>query len=158
VHVVKHSGSGAVPRHAGLLLALGLVTMLAGQATAATHALDARVVRPPVISERFTPLPCPAGQPSTTLALEGCAEQAILHLDTAINAAAAAILPRLYDRPARLRFVAGERAWLVYRNAFCTSQADVYEGGSEAPVAAATCMRSVDAAHLSALTAFRKAL
>jgi hypothetical protein len=40
--------------------------------------------QPPVITETFTPLPCPA-KPVSTLDIEGCLERRILASDAAIN-------------------------------------------------------------------------
>jgi len=53
--------------------------------------------------------------------------------------------------------VAGEAAWLRYRESFCTSQADVFEGGSEAGPQEARCRAEVNVEHLARLTEFRDA-
>src|SRR2546423_10756473 len=108
------------------------------------------LLEPPVISEGFTLLPCPA-TPKTTIDFEGCAEHRIRQSDRAINARVRAIfslLNRRRSRAAQARFVRGERAWLTYRRAVCASRADVYEGGSESPVAFADCEVGANAAHL----------
>src|SRR5581483_8597862 len=54
-------------------------------------------LKPPVIHESFTPLPCPK-HASSTLALEGCAEKAILAGDRKIDAKAHAIFFKLAPR------------------------------------------------------------
>jgi uncharacterized protein YecT (DUF1311 family) len=122
--------------------------------------LVAAAAEPPVITESFTPLPCPA-KPKTTLDFEGCAEHRIVRSDRAINAqvrAIFALLQRRRSRSAQVRFVRGERAWLVYRRTVCASRADVYEGGSAGPVAFADCEAGINAAHLKELKTFAREL
>lgn len=135
-----------------LLVALALA--LVGSAAAP------RALEPPVISESFTLLPCPA-KPKTTLDFEGCAEHRIVRSDRAINAEVRtifALLERRRSRSAQVRFVRGERAWLVYRRTVCASRADVYEGGSESPVVFANCEVGINAAHLKELRTFAREL
>jgi uncharacterized protein YecT (DUF1311 family) len=125
-------------------------------ATAAAPA----VLEPPVISESFTLLPCPA-KPKTTLDSEGCAEHRIVRSDRAINAEVRtifALLETRRSRSAQVRFVRGERAWLVYRRTVCASRADVYEGGSEGPVVFAECEAGKNAVHLKELRIFAREL
>lgn len=140
-----------VPRLA-LALALGAAAAAVPAASAAGGNL-----KPPVIHEVFTRLPCPAKQIST-MDIEACQEQQILASDAKIDALARAIFPRLFDDRARLRFLAGEKAWLSYRAVFCQSQSDVYEGGTEAGVLDASCAEAVNAQHVKDLAAFVKAL
>lgn len=124
-----------------------------------THAVSVEL-KPPVISEQFTLLPCPA-KPKTTLDFEGCAEHRIVRSDNAINERVRAIFSLLRSRrraAAQGRFVRGERAWLTYRRAVCESRADVYEGGSAAPVVFAECVANKNAAHLKQLRAFERDL
>ena len=111
---------------------------------------------PPVIKEVFTPLPCPKGRAArgTTLGLEGCAEQTTLRTDAQINASAGAIFRLIGDASARRNFLAGEKAWLAYRQAGCKSVADVYRGGSAQPVAFGACVVSRNTQHLKELAAF----
>jgi len=128
---------------------------------------DARVVpagtesdttlKPPVISEGFTLLPCPA-KPWTTLDLEGCAEHKIVSTDAAINKRVAAIFSLLGTRAARARFVRAERAWLERRRNLCQSRADVFDGGSARPVAFAECVADQNVAHLEDLSVFERDL
>jgi uncharacterized protein YecT (DUF1311 family) len=115
---------------------------------------------PPVVSESFTPLPCPA-KPKTTLDFEGCAERRILSTDKAINARVKRIflvLQKGRSRSAVARFVRGERAWLAYRRAVCLSRADVYEGGSQGGVLFADCEADANAVHLKDLRRFQRGL
>ena len=117
-------------------------------------------LKPPVIKESFTLLPCPKN-PQSTLDLEGCAEHRILRTDAAINARVKTIFVLLgRDRTvaAQARFVRGERAWLAYRRAVCDSRSDVFEGGTLAGLAAANCVADANVAHLKDLRAFERAL
>lgn len=97
-------------------------------------------LKPPVITEPFTPLPC-SGRPGsrTTLEQEGCAEQYVLHTDGRIDGLVRTVFSLLPDAAARKRFVTAERAWLAYRRADCASVSDVFEGGTQAPVLFAQC-------------------
>jgi uncharacterized protein YecT (DUF1311 family) len=88
-------------------------------------------LRAPVITERFTMLPC---NQSTTLGLEGCSEAQTLSLDKQINGVAKSIFARLSDRSSKLRFIQAEASWLKYRRAMCESRSDTFEGGSQATV------------------------
>jgi uncharacterized protein YecT (DUF1311 family) len=112
--------------------------------------LAAAAVRPPVIHEPFTPLPCPA-KAQTTLELEGCAERQILADDRRIDAEAAAIFALLAARD-RATFVAGERAWLRYRRASCLTASSKYAGGTDAPLEDALCVAARNRTHLRELT------
>ena len=126
-------------------MVLAVVAVLAGTA-----------LKPPVIHEVFTPLPCPKHQVST-LDIEGCLEQAILKTDRTINADARAIFNRL--RPsARASFVAGEQAWLRYRNLSCVAEASKYAGGTAAGVVAAGCTADRSRVHVQELAAMLKEL
>ena len=118
---------------AALLSAAGLVAH--AQPAGAGRPAD---VRPPVIHERFTLLPCPS-RPESTVELEGCAEHRIVRADRKIDAVAKAIFARLPDDAARRRYIAAHRAWLAYRQADCASLSDKYEGGTLAGVLAADC-------------------
>ena len=112
------------------------------------------VLRPPVISEQFTLLPCPA-KPVSTLDFVGCAEHRIIRSDKAINATVEAIFARLRGTStgATRRFVRSERAWLAYRRAVCESRSDIYEGGSAAGIVFAKCVADRNTAHLNDLRA-----
>jgi uncharacterized protein YecT (DUF1311 family) len=110
---------------------------------------------PPVIHEPFTTLPC-TGAPNnrTTLQQEGCAEQQILRSDKTIDGLNRAIFRRLFDNRARRDLIAGHKAWLSYRHAFCQSESDVFEGGTEAGVLFAICEASVNTEHVKDLKTF----
>ena len=112
---------------------------------------------PPVISEVFTPLPCPKN-PQTTLALEGCAERAILKTDRKINAQSKVIFRLLKSRRTRVTFEQGEQAWLEYRGSTCTAETSFYAGGTAQPVAHANCVVLRNRAHLADLATLRRVL
>jgi uncharacterized protein YecT (DUF1311 family) len=109
----------------------------------------------PVIHESFTPLPC-TGAPAqrTTLQMEGCAEQQILASDRHIDSLNRSIFGKLFDAPARRRFIAAHSAWLAYRHAYCLSESDVFEGGTEAGVVFADCVAGVNSQHVKDLQRF----
>lgn len=103
-------------------------------------ALGAQRLAPPVIKEKFTPLPC-SGVPKnrTTLQMEGCAERDILRTDATINRLYKTIFNQLATTSARRDFVAAARAWLAFRRADCLSVSDLFQGGTEAAVLDAQC-------------------
>jgi uncharacterized protein YecT (DUF1311 family) len=115
--------------------------------------------------------PCPAKHFST-LDIERCEQQKIVMLNRRINALAKAIFARLragdeithrFDHAfpidgARREFIAGEAAWLTYRNAFCRSEGNTAEGGTAAGIYSAYCAASLAAQHVKDLAAFKKAL
>jgi len=106
-------------------------------------------LKPPVIHESFTPLPCPK-HASSTLALEGCAEKAILAGDRKIDAKAHAIFFKLAPRE-RAGFVRGEREWLSYRRDSCAAESSKYAGGTLAAVVDAQCQATRNTTHLGDL-------
>ena len=113
-------------------------------------------LKPPVIHETFTPLPCPM-HPQSTLDSEGCLERAILQGDRQIDAQAKAIFSLL--RPdARAGFVRSERAWLAYRRASCLAEASKYAGGTLTGIVDASCTVSRNKTHLQDLRELRKTL
>ena len=95
-------------------------------------------LRPPVIAEGFTLLPCPRTA-DTTLDMEGCAQVAIRRSDAKIDSLVREIFFTLRDDEARARFVRAERAWFAFRDADCESAGDVNEGGSLASVDTLVC-------------------
>ena len=117
----------------------------------------AATIRPPVIHEPFTPLPCPL-HPDTTTDVEGCQERRILRTDRAIGRDVRTIFRLLRTRSARASFVAGEQHWLRYRRESCTAKASSYAGGSGEPVAYLTCTLRRNTSHLADLVATRKTL
>lgn len=102
----------------------------------------------PVLRENFTLLAC---SQSNTLGLEGCAEHHVVALDKRINGLRHQVFSMLRVVSARRTFVNGELSWTSYRTSFCMSAASVYQGGTLAPVAFATCLIQSDQRHLSAL-------
>jgi uncharacterized protein YecT (DUF1311 family) len=114
------------------------------------------VLKPPVIHEAFTPLSCPA-HPQSTIAIEGCDEQAILRGDRKIDVQAGAVF-RLLAPAARPGFVRGEHAWLAYRNASCTAAASKFAGGTAQPLEYASCLVAANAEHLRDLVTLRRFL
>jgi uncharacterized protein YecT (DUF1311 family) len=114
-------------------------------------------LKPPVIHEPFTRLPCPA-HPKSTLALEGCYEKAIVTTDRKIDMQAGAVFRLLRSRAVRVTFVRGERSWLAYRHDSCAAASSHFAGGSFAPVSAAICILDRSKAHLRDLVAMRKTL
>jgi uncharacterized protein YecT (DUF1311 family) len=139
-----------------LALAATLTTVVLA-ASAPAHPLSAHVAKlsPPVVRESFTPLGC-TGSPGhrSTIEQEGCAEQQILKTDQQINGLNRTVFTKLADDAARRRFVAGHRAWLKYRHAYCLSLSDVFEGGTDAAVVDATCVAGVNTQHVKDLKAF----
>ena len=134
------------------------VAALSGVAVA-SPAFGAQKLSPPVIHERFTPLPC-SGKPAnrTTLQMEGCAEHQILRTDATINALAKSIFFLLHNDLAKRRFIAAQRAWLAFRHADCLSVSDLFQGGTEAPVLDAECTVERNADRIKDLRTFRSDL
>ena len=95
-----------------------------------------------MITEQFKPvLPC---NNTTTLGQEGCAEHEVVAADRQLNADIKVVFGLLADDAARQDFVAAQMAWARYRTADCSSQSDVYEGGTEQPVLYGLCLASDD--------------
>ncbi len=134
-----HSFKGglAAPTFAVLAAIVGLLTGGSSQSTYASAAPATASSRPPVVTEPFKPvLPC---DPNTTIGQEGCGERRLLSADTQLNADITVIFGLLHTTVARRDFVNAQAAWLAYRNADCKSQSDVYQGGTEQPVADVYC-------------------
>jgi uncharacterized protein YecT (DUF1311 family) len=112
--------------------------------------LAAGSLKPPVIHESFTPLPCPK-HASSTLALEGCAEKDILASDRQINVKARVIFFKLVPRE-RAGFVRGEREWLAYRRDNCAAESSKYAGGTLAALVDAQCQAARNTTHLGDLS------
>jgi len=105
------------------------------------------------LKENFTVLPC---SKDTTLGIEGCQEQAIVGLDTQIDVIRKSILGSIQTTSAKKNFVAAENTWFTYRQANCLAKADVYSGGSLAPVTMGACIVSLNKAHLADLTTLKE--
>ena len=138
-----------------LAAAASAMVLLMTAAEGGATRVPAGALKPPVIRESFTPLPC-SGTPSnrTTVQQEGCAEQRIVKTDMTIDTLNKAIFAKLGDDLARRRFNAGHRAWLAYRSKYCLSLSDVFEGGSQAPVLDAQCAGRINSQHIKDLRGF----
>jgi uncharacterized protein YecT (DUF1311 family) len=112
---------------------------------------------PPVISESFTKLPCPAN-PKSTVDYEGCLEQKLLRSDRAINTQAAQIFQLLGSVSARAAFGFGERAWLTYRRRSCTAESSIYAGGTAKPLAFLRCSVNRNSTHQTELAELKRAI
>jgi uncharacterized protein YecT (DUF1311 family) len=95
--------------------------------------------------------------PQTTIALEGCQEQALLRSDATIDARAKAIFRKL-PASGRAAFVHGEASWLAYRRATCSAASSLYQGGTIQPVQYAACELRVNDAHLAELALLERSL
>lgn len=117
-------------------------------------------LQPPVITEPFTPLPCPKdpAERQTTLGIKACLAQRILRSDAKINTLVKAIFGKQPDDTGRRKVIAAEKAWLTYRDAACSSEADVYRGGTAQPVAYLTCTAVRNDTHAKELSAFLEQL
>jgi len=131
--------------HKLTLAAVGALALVPAAASATT-------LSPPVVTERFTPLPC-QGSPAhrTTIELEGCAEQQVLAADKTINRLNRQVFSGLSSTSAKRVFITSSATWLEYRNAFCATAASRFAGGTEAPVVAAQCDSKLGAEHITDL-------
>ena len=143
---------------AGLAVLVGLLSACSGESSSPIAHQTTRPERlaPPVIRESINPRPCPRSRAArgSTLGATACLNQKVLRTDAAINARARSIFRLLRDRTGKERFVAAEKAWAAYREASCTSVADVYRGGSARPVAFADCVVRRNRVHLKELASF----
>ena len=121
----------------------------------ASPALGAGALKPYVVREAFTPLPC---SPDTTTGREGCAEQQIVKTDKTINSLSRAIFPALPSRSARQDYNAAQRAWVAFRHTDCLSVSDKYQGGTESNVLFAQCEVTRNRDRITELKAFRYTL
>jgi uncharacterized protein YecT (DUF1311 family) len=103
---------------------------------APSAALATTKLRPPVITEDFTPLPC---HKNTTLGMEGCAESRLLSADQRLNEQVAVVFELYRTDGEKLDFVKAEKLWFTYRVSDCQSFAAIFEGGSIAPLDYAEC-------------------
>ena len=105
----------------------------------------------PVVTEDFKPvLPC---NQNTTIGQEGCGEHEVLVADKELNADLKIIFD-LLGKASRGPFVTAQTTWATYRIEDCTSQADIYQGGTEMPVAYVYCLASDDTSRRADLKAF----
>lgn len=126
-------------------------------ALAAASASASAAPAPPVIHEPWTPLACPA-HPSSTIAIEGCLEQAVSRSDRVIDEKAATVFRLIKREHDQATFVLGEQSWLSYRRRSCTAVASVYRGGTAEPIAFLSCEKRLNARHIADLAAAAQVL
>lgn len=111
----------------------------------------APAISAPVVTEDFKPvLPC---NQNTTIGQEGCGEHEVLVADKELNADVKIIFD-LLGKASEGAFVTAQTTWATYRTEDCTSQADIYQGGTEMPVAYVYCLASDDTSRRADLKAF----
>jgi uncharacterized protein YecT (DUF1311 family) len=132
--------------------ALALLAGLAPSPGAAGATASVPAPRPPVIVEPFNP-PFACNQQSN-LGVTGCAEREVDTWDARIDAEVKFLFRFLYDNASRRHLVTAQAAWLAYRTADCTSQSDVYEGGTEQPIAYLQCLAADDRSRSTDLKGF----
>ncbi len=93
-------------------------------------------LRPPVISETFTHLPC---NQNTTVGLEGCVEGRLLSTDRRLNEQVKLLFDLLPSAQRKRSFAAAEDEWFAYRKADCATFAAIFQGGTIAPVEYTQC-------------------
>ncbi|MGO9660072.1 MAG: lysozyme inhibitor LprI family protein [Acidimicrobiales bacterium] len=145
----------AKPLVSAALTALAGLTAVSAASTASAAApapAPAPAPKPPVITEQFNP-PFTCNQQSN-LGVQGCAEGQVDRADARINAEVKVLFRTVYDNASRRDLVTAESAWLAYRTADCTSQSDVYEGGTEQPVAFLLCLAEDDQSRSADLKGF----
>jgi uncharacterized protein YecT (DUF1311 family) len=103
---------------------------------AASNPSGAATLKPPVITESFTPLPC---EHQTMIGLDGCAEGQLLATDRRINEQVKLLFGAIRSEDQRRNFVAVENEWLTYRKADCSVASAVFQGGTIAPLTYALC-------------------
>ncbi len=137
-----------------LLAAAALMAVPTAANALSRHPDDIRppsAMSAPVVTEDFRPvLPC---NQNTTIGQEGCGEHEVLVADKELNADVKIIFDLLGKAPDRA-FVTAQTTWATYRAEDCTSQADIYQGGTEMPVAYVYCLASDDMSRRGDLKAF----
>jgi uncharacterized protein YecT (DUF1311 family) len=157
MRTAKLLASAALTALAGLTVLPGApAASAAAPAPAAAPKPPAAAPKPPVITERFNP-PLACNQQSN-LGVQGCAERQVDRGDARINAEVKVLFRTVYDTASRRGLVTAESAWLAYRTADCTSQSDMYEGGTEQPVAFLQCLAVDDQSRSTDLKGFYLAL
>jgi uncharacterized protein YecT (DUF1311 family) len=143
---------------AGLAVFAGFLSACSGESSppiSRQTTQPARLARP-AIRGSIDPLPCPRTRAArgTTLGATACLNKRVLRTDADIDARTRTIFLLLRERTLKQRFRAAEKAWAVYREASCTSVADVYSCGSARPVLFADCLVRRNRAHLEELASF----
>jgi uncharacterized protein YecT (DUF1311 family) len=114
------------------------------------------VPKPPVIPEQFKP-PFDCNH-SSNLGVIGCALRQLYGADARVDAEIKLLYGLVYDNVSRRDLVSAQRAWLSYRKADCISQADMYQGGSQQPIAYWQCLAVDDQSRSTDLRGFFDAL
>jgi uncharacterized protein YecT (DUF1311 family) len=140
------------------LTALALPAAAAGLALAQPGAVLATAtapkLQPPLVTEKFShPGPCNQG---STIGQGYCGERAVLAADKQLNADIKVVFGLLYSQTAKKDFITAEADWATYRQADCTSQSDVYLGGTEQGVVYVYCLATQDGARRGDLKAVYK--
>ena len=133
-----------------VVVVVGTIIILNGHSTS-SHRATATTQAPnlPVLHEPFTLLVC---DPTTTIGVEGCLEHRLVRDDQRINRLRRDVFASLFSDGARRRFVRAEVLWFNYRQAACSSESDVNEGGSLAPIDFANCAVRLDGQHVTNLS------
>lgn len=126
--------TGRAPRR--VFRAVAAVFFVGASCALGSVAAASTTLKPPVISEHFTLLPC---NKNTTLGMEGCAEAKLLHADKRLNEQVAIIFGLSHATTQKRDVVNAENVWFTYRGADCLSFAAAFEGGTIAPVVYANC-------------------
>ncbi|WP_217645967.1 lysozyme inhibitor LprI family protein [Poseidonocella pacifica] len=69
-----------------------------------------------------------------------CAGAEFEAADADLNAVWRVVKPRMDEIGAGASLLDAQRKWIAFRDAACASEADVYSGGSIAPLVAASCL------------------
>jgi uncharacterized protein YecT (DUF1311 family) len=93
--------------------------------------------KPPLVAE--PPGPAPVCNQQTQVGIDGCAYEKVIAADKMLNAEIKVIWA-LLGPSARTDFVNAQAAWVKYRHADCSSQSDVYQGGTAQPMEYLFCL------------------
>jgi uncharacterized protein YecT (DUF1311 family) len=96
-----------------------------------------RATKPPLVAE--PPGPAPVCNQQTQVGIDGCAYEKVIAADKMLNAEIKVIWA-LLGPSARTDFVNAQAAWVKYRHADCSSQSDVYQGGTAQPMEYLFCL------------------
>jgi len=127
------------------LLGFAPASVLAGSSS------SGRSPKPPFVTE-------PAGlvpqcNQNTQVGLDGCAYRQLLAADKLLNMDIRVVWV-LLGISERSDFVGAQGLWLKYRSADCTSQADLFQGGSIQPMEYTACLAGDDALRREDLKSF----
>lgn len=143
-------GGVATASIATVLASLALVTASAHASGPPVNATSS-TAPPPLVTDRLgSALPC---NQKTQIGLDGCAQKDLRLADKLLNADIT-VLWGMLGSSSRSDFVAAQRSWMKYRRADCTSQSDVYEGGTDQPVEYVFCLAGDDASRRLDLKGF----